>query len=72
MWRNIITQGSLQVLILGTILFRGPQIFGIQSSIGLNHDTWNNESGKHYSIFFNVFVLLQVFNEINCRKLKTS
>lgn len=33
---------------------------------------WNNETGKHYSIFFNVFVLLQVFNEINARKLKNS
>ncbi len=31
---------------------------------------WNEETGKHYSIFFNVFVLLQVFNEINARKLK--
>ena len=31
---------------------------------------WNAETGKHYSIFFNVFVLLQVFNEINARKLK--
>lgn len=33
---------------------------------------WNDETGKHYSIFFNVFVLLQVFNEINARKLKAS
>ena len=32
---------------------------------------WNDETGKHYSIFFNVFVLLQVFNEINARKLKS-
>jgi Ca2+ transporting ATPase len=31
---------------------------------------WNDETGKHYCIFFNVFVLLQVFNEINARKLK--
>lgn len=31
---------------------------------------WNEETGKHYSIFFNVFVLLQIFNEINARKLK--
>lgn len=31
---------------------------------------WTEETGKHYSIFFNVFVLLQIFNEINARKLK--
>ena len=40
----------------------------IQSSIGVTE--WNNQTGKHYCIFFNTFVLLQVFNEINARKLK--
>lgn len=50
----------------------GPELFGIKSSIGVDHDDWNHQTGKHYSIFFNVFVLLQVFNEINCRKLKSS
>jgi Ca2+ transporting ATPase len=33
---------------------------------------WTAESGKHYCIFFHTFVLLQVFNEINARKLKSS
>ena len=33
---------------------------------------WTVESGKHYCIFFHTFVLLQVFNEINARKLKSS
>lgn len=50
----------------------GPQIFGIQSSIGVDVNHWNDENGKHYAIFFNVFVLLQVFNEINARKLKSN
>lgn len=48
----------------------GPEILGIPSSIGVKD--WNDETGKHYSIFFNVFVLLQIFNEINARKLKPS
>ncbi len=52
------------------IIYLGPQIFGYQSSIGVKHDNWNSESGKHYSMFFNVFVLLQIFNEVNARKLK--
>lgn len=43
---------------------------GIQSSIGISE--WTAESGKHYCIFFHTFVLLQVFNEINARKLKES
>lgn len=43
---------------------------GIQSSIGIKE--WTVETGKHYCIFFHTFVLLQVFNEINARKLKES
>lgn len=46
----------------------GPEILNIPSSI--NVTDWNDETGKHYSIFFNVFVILQIFNEINARKLK--
>ena len=49
-------------------IYSGPQIFGIPSSIGVTE--WTTESGKHYCIFFNTFVLMQVFNEINARKLK--
>ena len=70
MWKNIISQGLLQIVVLGTILFKGPQLFGFKSSIGITE--WNSENGKHYCIFFNTFVLMQVFNEINARKLKSS
>ena len=70
MWKNIIMQALLQIIILGTILFCGPQIFNIPSSIGLKHHHWNEQTGRHYSIFFNTFVMLQLFNEINSRKLK--
>eukprot|EP00178_Gracilaria_changii_P001322 TRINITY_DN1184_c0_g1_i2.p1 TRINITY_DN1184_c0_g1~~TRINITY_DN1184_c0_g1_i2.p1 ORF type:complete len:256 (+),score=38.49 TRINITY_DN1184_c0_g1_i2:2236-3003(+) len=69
MWKFIIFQGLWQIAILGVILFKGPEIFGVPSSIGVSD--WNDETGKHESIFFNVFVLLQVFNEINARKLKS-
>ena len=55
-----------------SILNLGPEIFGIQSSIGVSIHDWNVETGKHYCLFFNVFVLLQVFNEVNARKLKSS
>lgn len=52
----------MQIVILGTILFYGPQLFNIPSSVGLEHYQWNEHTGQHYSIFFNVFVLLQLFN----------
>lgn len=70
MWKNIIVQGLWQIVVLGTILFKGPEILGIPSSISVSN--WDEETGKHYSIFFNVFVMFQIFNEINARKLKPS
>jgi magnesium-transporting ATPase (P-type) len=41
----------------------------VQSSIGLEKEHWNNETGVHLSIFFDTFVFLQVFNFFNARKL---
>merc|ERR1719487_1802290 len=29
----------------------------------------NNDPSEHYTFIFNVFVFMQLFNEINCRKL---
>ncbi|EGR29017.1 hypothetical protein IMG5_164760 [Ichthyophthirius multifiliis] len=68
MWRNIICHGVYQIIVLTIILFYGPDLFDISSSI--HAKPWNEENGIHYTIFFNVFVYLQVFNEINARKLK--
>jgi len=70
MWRNIISQGIFQIILLCVILFRGPSIFNIPSSIGVGTRNWNERTGKHYAIFFNVFVLLQLFNMVNARKLQ--
>lgn len=39
MWKNIICQGLMQIAVLGTILFKGPEILGIPSSIGVTD--WN-------------------------------
>lgn len=68
MWKNIILHAIFQVIILNVLLFKGPEILGIPSSI--NVPVWTNETGKHYAMFFNTFVLLQLFNELNARKLK--
>lgn len=71
MWRNILGQSIFQIIILTIILFLGPQLFGIQSSFNMGK-IWDEEKGRHYTIFFQSFVFLQLFNEINCRKLKKS
>lgn len=68
MWRNIFGQSIFQIIVLSVILFFGDKLFDVQSSFG--NEKWTEENGQHFTIFFNVFVFLQLFNEINCRKLQ--
>jgi hypothetical protein len=39
--------------------------------VGSRHagEVWNYENGLHFTIFFHTFVFLQLFNEINSRKI---
>jgi Ca2+ transporting ATPase len=69
MWRNIFGQAIYQIVILTILLFLGNDIFGVPSSI--NMGKWDPSKAEHYTIFFNTFVFMQIFNEINCRKLKS-
>ncbi|PKI53426.1 hypothetical protein CRG98_026116 [Punica granatum] len=57
MWRNIAAQAAYQVAVLLTLLFMGESIFNI-----------SKETNR--TLIFNVFVLCQVFNEFNARKLE--
>ena len=66
---NIISQGLFQIIILLFILFYGDRIFGVNSDRELEHYEWNDQHGYHFTIFFDIFVFLQVFNSINARKL---
>ena len=70
MKRNILGASFYQVSWLLVILFLGPQLFGVKN--GWESTQWTEENGKHFTLFFNTFVFMQVFNEINCRKLKSS
>ncbi|WMV47823.1 hypothetical protein MTR67_041208, partial [Solanum verrucosum] len=57
MWRNLMAQASYQIAVLLTLLYKGESIFGVNKSV---NDT----------LFFNTFVLCQVFNEFNARNLE--
>jgi magnesium-transporting ATPase (P-type) len=57
MWRNIFGQAILQLTCLLVILYDGHNIWGVPK-----------DGVVHYTIIFNSFVWLQVFNEINARK----
>lgn len=66
---NIVTQSLFQIIVLTIIIFYGDRLFGVPSDRELSHFTWNNVNGYHFTIFFNIFVFMQVFNSINSRKL---
>ncbi|KAK0607868.1 hypothetical protein LWI29_021741 [Acer saccharum] len=57
MWRNLLAQAMYQIAILLTLQFRGESIFSVGEKV---KDT----------LIFNTFVLCQVFNEFNARKLE--
>ena len=67
---NIISQAIFQITTLTIIIFYGDYIFGVPSDRNLEHFMWNNVNGYHFTIFFNIFVFMQVFNSINARKLQ--
>lgn len=66
----IIFQSIYQLTVLMVILFLGPDIWGIKNTTDYVNETWTEENYIHYTIFFQTFVMMQVFNAINCRKLK--
>ncbi|KAK3414947.1 hypothetical protein EUGRSUZ_H00522 [Eucalyptus grandis] len=57
MWGNLVGQAIYQVAILLTLQFKGKSIFGVDKAM-------------KRTLMFNTFVLCQVFNEFNARKLK--
>jgi len=59
MWLTILSMAGYQIVWLAVIFFLGGPLLSLH---GQEKDTF----------FFHTFVLLQVFNEINCRKLKAS
>jgi Cation transporting ATPase, C-terminus len=58
MWRNIFVQAIYQLVASLALLFVGYKLFGVEK-----------DSTRHYTIIFNAFVWMQLFNEVNSRKL---
>ncbi|XP_064174872.1 plasma membrane calcium-transporting ATPase 1-like isoform X2 [Anguilla rostrata] len=66
MMKNILGHGVYQLTIIFTLLFAGEQIFDIDSG---RNAPLHAPPSEHYTIVFNVFVMMQLFNEINARKI---
>ncbi|XP_057506338.1 putative calcium-transporting ATPase 13, plasma membrane-type [Actinidia eriantha] len=57
MWRNLLSQAFYQIAVMLILQFKGESIFKVSGNV---NDT----------LIFNTFVLCQVFNEFNARKLE--
>ncbi|XP_077469206.1 plasma membrane calcium-transporting ATPase 3b isoform X2 [Stigmatopora argus] len=66
MMKNILGHGVYQLVIIFTLLFIGEHIFNIDSG---RNAPLHSPPSEHYTIIFNTFVLMQLFNEINARKI---
>ncbi|KAI6193370.1 Calcium-transporting ATPase [Aphelenchoides besseyi] len=66
MVKNILCHAFYQLAVLLVFLFKGPSLFHIPS--GINAELFAPPS-QHFTIIFNTFVMMTLFNEINARKV---
>eukprot|EP00051_Salpingoeca_urceolata_P001296 m.39842 g.39842 ORF g.39842 m.39842 type:complete len:1317 (-) comp11313_c0_seq1:125-4075(-) len=66
MIRQILGHSIYQLIVIFTLVYSGEEIFNIDNGRMLDHDA---PPTRHYTIVFNTFVQMQIFNEINARKI---
>nr|XP_008107878.1 PREDICTED: plasma membrane calcium-transporting ATPase 4 isoform X4 [Anolis carolinensis] len=66
MMKNILGHAVYQLTIIFTLLFAGEKFFDIDSG---RNTPLHSPPTEHYTIVFNTFVMMQLFNEINARKI---
>ncbi|CAJ1945186.1 unnamed protein product [Cylindrotheca closterium] len=68
MWANMLGHATYQIIVVMVLLFEGPTILNIID--GHIMERQFGENSYHYTLIFNAFVWMQLFNEVNCRNLK--
>ncbi|XP_039760894.1 plasma membrane calcium-transporting ATPase 2 isoform X4 [Pararge aegeria] len=66
MMKNILGQAVYQLFIIFSLLFVGDKMLNIPSGRG---QQLSSEPSQHFTIIFNTFVMMTLFNEINARKI---
>lgn len=66
MWGNMLGQAVYQIIVIMLLLFLGPSWFDIPPGHQVEAQGQNS---VHYTIIFNTFVWMQLFNEVNSCKL---
>ena len=66
MWLFMFGHSLYQLAVLLVLVFAGAQLFDIESGIGR---ALRDDPTQHFTVVFNTFVFMQLFNEINARKI---
>ncbi|XP_015227703.1 PREDICTED: plasma membrane calcium-transporting ATPase 1-like [Cyprinodon variegatus] len=66
MMKNILGHAVYQLTLIFTLLFVGEKMFDIDCG---RNAPLHAPPSEHYTIVFNTFVLMQIFNEFNARKI---
>lgn len=66
MMKNILGQALYQLVVIFTLLFVGDRLFDIESGRGAD---FGSPPTQHFTIIFNTFVMMTLFNELNARKI---
>lgn len=66
MMKNILGHAVYQLTVIFLLVFAGEKLFDIDSG---RKAPLHSPPSQHYTIIFNTFVLMQLFNEINSRKI---
>ncbi|CAF4249963.1 unnamed protein product, partial [Rotaria sp. Silwood2] len=71
MLRNILGQSLYQLVIMFIILYAGQYFLGVESTVEKiqKNSRAGREISAQFTMVFNAFVLMTLFNEINARKL---
>ena len=66
MWTFILGHSLYQLIIMFVLVYAGPELFDIDDGA---HRELRADPTEHFTLIFNTFVLLQIFNEVNARKI---
>ncbi|XP_026474489.1 plasma membrane calcium-transporting ATPase 2 isoform X1 [Ctenocephalides felis] len=66
MMKNILGQSVYQLTVIFTLLFVGDKLLDIDSGRGADYGSLPTQ---HFTVIFNAFVLMTLFNEFNARKI---
>ncbi|UYV72742.1 PMCA [Cordylochernes scorpioides] len=66
MMKNILGHAAYQLLVIFTLLFLGHDFLDIDTGLGAK---LHSDPSQHFTVIFNTFVMMTLFNEINARKI---